>query len=322
MTPEKLIEKILAGDYSSDEFWQLYGHFYKGYPIENIVPLLESENLDAQSAAAHLANELGSVLKGYGKQLGKILKHPSAQVRSDAIHGLRECVDWDDTDTLAEIVFALDDPDPFVHRAAMFFILCHRGNFAIRAAAAKAPGTIYQELAEMMPSWRQSVSPELITKLIKHSNPIARRFGVGLACRTKPVIDAELLDIAIECDDEEGKRMVEGIRERPKPIMSKIGYIEEDYGPCSSSFRLGECIATIVGRKISPNIKRLMARKAGRFYPLDLIFDDPELNFPEMEICWTDHAVGADSEDPTIVVILQDVPEFKFTQAYVHLGAL
>lgn len=232
MSPEKMIERVLAGDGEAGLVWDLYGAFYKGFPIENFKRLLESDDPEVTAVAAFLANELGHLVRPYAAGIAELIDHPDPQARSDAIHGLRPCIGREDIEIVGRIILALDDPDDFVHRAAMFFILMTRSIrwlvLGAKEAAKRAPKRGFTDISNILPSCGE-IDKAKLTQFISHANPVVRRFGVGLSARAKFVVDADFLEIARDCRDAEGLRMVEYISDYPKPVgarIAKLSYIE------------------------------------------------------------------------------------------------
>ncbi len=226
MSPENMIEAILAGE-DVDAF-KLIGAFRRGYPVKNLSRLLCSSNKRAVAAGAYIANQIGYMLRPCITELTALLDSESAQIRSDVIHGLGACATVKHTETLGKLILALDDPDPFVHRAAILSIARSRDDtrlaYGVRAAAELAPGTVFEDLAQVFRS-SERVDTETLVWLIEHQNPIARRFAVGVACRAEIILDAERLAIAEHCDDEKGQSVLDEMRRRPKPMGARIAWI-------------------------------------------------------------------------------------------------
>lgn len=230
MSPEKLIDILLHnGDESVDAF-HLVDAFSRGFPIENLGKLLSSNSDRAIAMGAYVANELGRLSAPCVLKLTALFDHHCAQIRSDVIHALRACASVEDREALGRIILALDDHDPFVHHAAIFFILMNpksrRLYVATHTAAELAPGTIFEEIAEMLPRncWAGS---KMLKQLVAHESPVVRRYAVGLACMPQMIVDAKRLDIANDCNDEQGLRMLEHIRQYPKPVGTRIARLDQ-----------------------------------------------------------------------------------------------
>ncbi|WP_282611188.1 HEAT repeat domain-containing protein [Pelagibius sp. Alg239-R121] len=226
MSPENMIEAILAGE-DVDAF-ELIGAFYRGYPVKNLSKLLCSNYKPAVAAGAYIANQIGNMLQPCIDELTVLLNDESVQIRSDVIFGLGACANVRHEEALGRLLLALGDPDPFVHRAAILSIARNRDDtrlaYGARAAAKLAPGTVFEEIAEVFRS-SERVDTETLKQLIRHQNPIARRFAVGVACRAEIILDAERLAIVENCNDEKGRLVLNEMRRRPKPIGARIACI-------------------------------------------------------------------------------------------------
>lgn len=227
MTPENMIRNLLSGKYGNYS-QELYGAFYKGFPIENLRPLLTSDEPEAVSTGSYLVYELGAIARPLVKEIAALLDNPEPQVRSDAIIALRECAGKEDGLALGNIFLKLDDPDPFVRRGAMGYVRYSsvwQLKIAITEAGRMRPSTIFGEFSKN-PLRYIRASKDQLEKLITNPNSIARRFGVGIACRAKLVIDKNYLDVADNCDDEEGLEFVRFTREQAFPRYAIYANIE------------------------------------------------------------------------------------------------
>lgn len=226
MSPENMIEAILSGE-DVDAF-ELIGAFYKGYPVKNLSRLLCSSYRPAVAAGAYIANEIGGMLQPCIDELTALLDSESAQVRSDVIHSLGACANVKHEEALGRLILALDDPVPFVHRAAILSIARNRDNtrlaYGARSAAKLAPETVFEEIADVF-RFSERVDTETLKQLIEHLDPIVRRFAVGLACRAEIILDAERLEIADDCNDETGHFILHSMRKHPRPYGARIAWI-------------------------------------------------------------------------------------------------
>ena len=226
-----MIEAILTGE-DVDAF-ELIGAFYRGYPVKNLSRLLCSNFRPAVAAGAYIANEIGSMLQPCVDELTALLDDESAQIRSDVIHALGRCANVKHEEALGRLLLTLNDPDPFVHRAAILSIARSRDDtrlaYGARAAAKLAPGTVFEEIAQVFRS-SEKIDTETLVWLIEHHDPIARRFAVGVACRAEIILDAERLAIAEYCNDETGRFVLTSMRKHPTPLGARIARISFESG--------------------------------------------------------------------------------------------
>ena len=229
-----MIEQVLAGNGDYDLHWNLIGAIRDGFPVEKLRPLLTSDDPRVTATAAYLAYELGSAMRPVLDELIPLADHPGAQWRSDIIIAMTDCVEPNDFNALCRIMLALDDPEPFVHRSAMNFVIGATNRSlanALTETARRLPGSPFEtihslllgEARRLVPS-SVCISTAKLSEFIAHEEPIVRRFGVGLAARPICVIDIERLEIARNCRDEEGLRVVDFNMHRPRGRLAKVDY--------------------------------------------------------------------------------------------------
>ncbi|MEM7224667.1 MAG: hypothetical protein AAF495_16935 [Pseudomonadota bacterium] len=203
-----MIAKILEPGFEGDGKLSndLHSAFLRGYPIENLRPLLISKSETVLGTAAFLVTELGWVVHPFVAEIVDLLYQPRARVRFDAIQALARCTTPDDGWALGRVLQLLGDPDDFVRGGAMWFIRVS-SRWQLRAAldnaAPQKPDSVFSEIQSMYLRRGRYCSTDIIRAFIKHPHPIARRFGVGLAARPRLIVDETLLSIAIASEDEE-----------------------------------------------------------------------------------------------------------------------
>ncbi|MCI5075540.1 hypothetical protein [Oricola sp.] len=229
-----MIAQVLAGGGDYDLLWSLIGAVRNGFPVENLRPLLVSENPRITATAAYLAYELGSDMRPVLDDLVPLADHPGAQWRSDIIIAMTDCVGPDNLDALSRIMLAFDDPEPFVHRAAMNFVIGAESLTLVHAvgeAAARFPGSPFETILSMLLGKRTRLDTRSLRmtdarlkQFIDHDEPVVRRFGVGLAARPTYVVDIGRLEIARGCRDEEGLRVIDFTMHRPRAELARLEY--------------------------------------------------------------------------------------------------
>jgi hypothetical protein len=236
MTPEQMIEHALVGNGDGTMWIELCGAFQKGFPIENLRRLLVSEDDRVSSGAAFLANELGKMMRPFIDELVALASHTDAQARSDVLYALSHCAGPADLDALSRIMLAFDDPEPFVHRSAMMFVIMADDRSlasAITEAARRFPGSPFERILSILLGRRdrlylpwEQIDAAKLSEFINCEEAVVRRFGVGLAARPKPVVDVGFLEIARVCGDTEGIGMIDSIMRSPKPTNARLARIE------------------------------------------------------------------------------------------------
>jgi len=196
----------------------LASHLYSALSnSENIEPfrrLLSGGIPDMDRNPSFYINEFGWKMRPFLPEIVGLLDHRSPQVRFDAIRCLQQCGTLEDKGLFGRLLKCLDDPHPFVHRAVLMFIQqaprCHLAQ-SVKEAAQGAGDTAFAEFPRCL-SYTSIITERMIRRLISHKDPIARRFGVGLAVRPRLVIDDAFLELADACEDEEGRLMIEFTR--------------------------------------------------------------------------------------------------------------
>jgi hypothetical protein len=223
MSPEKMIKLVMSGK-DSDFSQELWSAFENGFPIENLRPLLVSDDQKVLGLGTYLIYELGEKVRCLLEDIVPLLGNENPQIRGDAVIALGECATKFDTLALGKIIELLADTDPFVQRIVMRFIQsCERNmlNVGVFKAAEMNPNTTFSELPKYLTETifhlrsDAPVSAQTLEKLLSHSNPIAIRFGVGLATRPRQIVDETFIDMAIHIEDEECRNVLKWSQERP-----------------------------------------------------------------------------------------------------------
>lgn len=236
-----MIALVLSGDERC--FGQeLYGAFRRGFPIENLRPLLRSSEPETLGLGSYLVYELGGRARGVIDDIVPLLESEYPQVRSNAIIALMGCATRFEGTALGNVISLLDDPEPFVQRGAMRFVQncedsqLHAGVFH---AARLNPGTVFEDFPSFLGmKWPDhgNISAKSMAKLLSHESPIVKRFGVGLAARPRKVVDEGLLEIAYQYDDEECRLVLDSARSRPTPVGAVVMRLQQRVRP---DFRAG-----------------------------------------------------------------------------------
>ena len=208
MTAEEMMAQVLNPDYeeldgrlSND----LLSAFHGGYPIENLKLLINSDLLNARGTAAFIATELGLKAAPLLEDIASLLEMPTARARYDALEALWKCSTFKDGWAIGAVLRCLEDPWPSVRAGAIDAIrLADRKVLlaGFKYLKTEYPTTIYTEFGSaFLRAERGKI--EVLESLIDHEDPIARRFGVGLATRPRLVVDEARLQTAMKSSDEE-----------------------------------------------------------------------------------------------------------------------
>ena len=116
---EELLARVARGEDDGTATNDLIGEFYRGHPVETLIPLLRSDSDKVTSSATWLASELGERALPLTSELTKLLHHPFPRVRFwavDAIWGLGPTADSHAT---AQAALAVHDEHSGVRWKAM-----------------------------------------------------------------------------------------------------------------------------------------------------------------------------------------------------------
>jgi hypothetical protein len=218
MSPDEMIRHALSDGYKGEFSQELYSAFCSGYPIENLQPLLTSNSINAVRTGAYLVYELGGLARPLVREIEALLDNPEPQIKSDAIIALRDCATTKaNASALGKIILLLGDADSFVQRGVMAFVhACRLSQLELGTAEANkiSPDSVFGVLAEAI---KRPVSRDTIKALIEHPEPIAKRFGVGLAARPRDVVDLDFLKIAESWNDAEALEFLGFVWKHPFP---------------------------------------------------------------------------------------------------------
>jgi hypothetical protein len=113
MSAESMMAQVLNPDYedlngrlSND----LLDEFCRGFPVENLKLLIDSNLLGARGTAAFIATELGLKASPLLKDIAKLLDMPTPRARYDALETLWKCSTYRDGWAIGAVLRCLDDP--------------------------------------------------------------------------------------------------------------------------------------------------------------------------------------------------------------------
>lgn len=222
MTPDEMIEKLLDPSSDSDDGVtanDLLGHFWNGYPIENLRRLLVPAGI---GAAAFLASELGQKVRPLLPEVADLLEHESAGIRFDAIGALSQCTTWEDGWAVAKIVRALGDPHDgvrWVACKALRYMESSQLLAGLDYLHSHEPASIFATFrnAFLAIERRPKKATATFEKLLGSDEPIARRFGAAMVVRPRLFIDPSFVALAASVEDAEVAKLVGDATAAPLP---------------------------------------------------------------------------------------------------------
>lgn len=211
MTPQDIMSKLLKPGFEGDSTltFALQSEFNRGFPLENLRPLLTSDNLHTQAAAAFLVAEISSKIS-YNvncvvAEIADLLDSEVSGIRFDAIEALLGCTTPADGAILGRVMLRLDDEHAGVRwRTTEFIRFADRWQLrlAVENAATLRPDSAFPILAKAHGQHFRATTKG-IRWLLDHPDALVRRFGAAVAVRPRYVVDEQLLAMAEGSDDAE-----------------------------------------------------------------------------------------------------------------------
>jgi hypothetical protein len=190
MTPQEMIEKLLEPGFAGDGVLanKLLCEFERGFPIENLRPLLISENENTRATAAFLLTFMGFRVNCFVAEIANLLAAQNPRTRSDAIESLGNCTTPADGAALGRVVLRLDDEHPGVRWKVIQFVRSAQQwqlKLGLENAAALRPDSAFAALLKVHGQHFVATDKKL-RWLLAHSDPIVRRFGAAIATKDSP----------------------------------------------------------------------------------------------------------------------------------------
>ena len=221
MTPQDIMSKLLAPGFEGDSelTFALQSAFDKGFPLENLRPLLTSDNLYTQAAAAYLVAEANSKMSYKMNcvvaEIADLLDSDVSGIRFDAIEALWNCTTPADGAILGRVMLRLDDEHAGVRwRVVQFICLAQRWQLklAVENAAALRPDSGFKVLISAYGHYVMPSAKDL-PRLLAHPDAVLRRFAAAMAIRPREVIVERFVAMVEQSDDAEIRKIAEDCRQ-------------------------------------------------------------------------------------------------------------
>jgi hypothetical protein len=204
---DQLITAIMLNPRSSDygvRANHLLREFHRGFPVENLRPLLLSPDEEIVKTGVFIASELGSKAKPLLADVVGLLKHPNKAVRFDAIGSVLTCTTGKEPREIAAAVSLLDDTEGAVRWKAMDFLM-RASEEHLRAALQyydkTDPRSTHVEGLRFA-IHEHSREPANVLAFINSENVLLRKYGVVVAARMASV-NSGPLEAASTIEDED-----------------------------------------------------------------------------------------------------------------------
>jgi hypothetical protein len=214
------MSKLLAPGFEGDSelTFALQSEFHKGFPLENLRPLLTSDNLHTQAAAAYLVAEsprISDKMNCVVAEIADLLDSEVSGIRFDAIEALLGCTTPADGTVLGRLMLRLDDEHAGVRwRVVQFICLaeCWQLRLAVENAAALRPDSAFKTLIDAYGHYSMPSSKDL-PRLLKHPDAVLRRFAAAVAIRPREVIVDRFVAMVEQSDDAEIRKIASDCRQ-------------------------------------------------------------------------------------------------------------
>ncbi|MES0191522.1 HEAT repeat domain-containing protein [Mesorhizobium sp. LSJC264A00] len=215
MTGQEMLERLLSSPHDDDGALanDLLGELGKTVPLESLRLLLTSANAETRAAGAFIATFQNQNISSMVGELAALLGDSNPRTRFDAVESILRCSTRNDGQHLAQALFALDDYHDGVRMGAVKFVRFAKDwqlKLARQHAALLRPQTPFSAIADISGQWRGDASG-MIRAMLDHSEPVVRRYGLGLASRARLVVvdafvewaqasaDPEISKLATDC---------------------------------------------------------------------------------------------------------------------------
>ncbi|MGH9497690.1 MAG: hypothetical protein ACRD3L_00960 [Terriglobales bacterium] len=185
---EELTERLVADPRASlAGVWMndLLAEFHRGYPLQNLRPLLPNDNTEVVKVGAWIASELGEKGKPLLDDVALLMQHPDSKVRFSAIDCILLWADPSKGPELASVVNLIDDPESRIRWKVLEF-LSRASREQLAAALSYIEGTNPQSkniqgLRLLLGSGAQN--PREATAALRDQDELMRKYGAVLARR-------------------------------------------------------------------------------------------------------------------------------------------
>lgn len=206
-TGDELIERIRAHPADDDVVGpvanDLLGELYAGYPVENLRPLLHSDDEAVVRTGAWLLSELAELAAPMTDELPALLSSPIRNVRYHAIAVALENAGERHGPVIAQVMNLSQDPDSAVRWKVLQFLAEATIEQLQAGASALPPGQV-KELAEwlILQDGEKPDLPGIVTRM-RAGDPVTRLFAAAAAASLSVEEDTSLLEQAAMAEEEE-----------------------------------------------------------------------------------------------------------------------
>ncbi len=200
--PEQLIARVMARPDDGDAVFELMKEFHKGYPLERLLPLLQSPDAEVCRAGAWIASEQGTKGRPLFEYVLPLLHHSNKKVRFWAVDCILCWAEPANGAGIATVLPLLEDSEYAVRWKTMGFIArIAKANLEAALGHLNSADPHSPYIAKL--AWLTGAGadgPEEVTSLLRSEDPVARKFAAAAAFRMAR-IDKEPLALAAAHSD-------------------------------------------------------------------------------------------------------------------------
>jgi HEAT repeat protein len=204
---DALIEQALAtGDPNGDISKGLIEEVCsRGYPIENLIPLLRSKDREVVRTGAFVLEEVAGRASPLMHEVKRLLGHPDRWVKGPMVDVVLVAATPGDAQVIAEAVSLVTDPDPPMRSAAVSLLSRIDQERLAAALPEVRDRSISDGLGWLIERDREPDDRDLVRRL-DDQDPLVRRFAVVAAARAF-YRDPDLIGRAAAAGDEEVRKL-------------------------------------------------------------------------------------------------------------------
>lgn len=166
---------------------ELLQHYFRGYPVESLRPLLLHPDAGVKRVALWLAAELPQQMGGLLDCIIPFLADSNVFERQHALQTVFLCAKGDDLDKMLHVFLALEDPDPTLRERTMSLLL----NASVEQLSAASgdrrnrlgPSRNLHAAGITVLVQEPPLESNLLEQLITHEEPLFRRYAAIAAER-------------------------------------------------------------------------------------------------------------------------------------------
>ncbi|NEZ65246.1 hypothetical protein D0962_21120 [Leptolyngbyaceae cyanobacterium CCMR0082] len=217
--PQAILEIIKQDSWNYDSGGNLLNNllesFQEGFPVRNVLQLVESQNEESVRAGSWILSELGVKACEVFQSTKLLIDSSDPKVRFHYLDCILMCATESDGDSIGKVLFLLEDEASFVRWRAMD-ILCKLDATQISSGLSwmesvdREHTVMYSELQLLRDSLHESVSFQLLEEYVKDGSPIQKKVTIVVAIR-KRLEPQKIVQLAKTSKDDDAIRFCKSL---------------------------------------------------------------------------------------------------------------